>query len=480
MRQNGASSPLMTDKAVAPPSPAAKPAEREEVASGGLVRRSRGILLTGFGGLLLLMAYAGFNTMLVLGQTQERSARIQQEFVQRSRLLNQIRSDLYLSGTFVRDYLLEPEPVSAAGYRSDLDHVRGDMSAALDSYAQLGGAASAAPFSGLRAQLAEYWRALDPAMGWQTEERHRRGYEFLKQEVYPRRSAMLRLADEIAATNEQQLNTSSQRVALLFSQVRDRIAITLAVTLVLGLALAIVSMLSILQAERAAVARYREVSQARQELKELSARVVHAQEDERRAISRELHDQVGQAMSALHLGLSNLLATVPGEVRDVLAPQINPLRRIAEECVKSVRNISLLLRPSMLDDLGLVPALRWQARETSRNSGLRVDVAADECCDELPDEYKTCIYRVVQEALHNVTRHAHAQVVRINVTHASDSLLLTIQDDGKGFNTREGGLGLLGIEERVANLGGSFRVESQPGKGALLEVTLAMPKGAEA
>lgn len=455
-------------------------AGREEVASGRLVKHSRAMLLIGFGGLLLMMAYAGFNTMRVLGQTQERSARIQQEFVQRSRLLNQIRSDLYLSGTYVRDYLLEPDPSSAAGYRGDLDQVRADMTQAIEAYARLGVSAGTAPFSGLRAQLAEYWRVLEPAMAWRPDERHSRGYAFLKNEVFPRRSAMLQLADEIASTNEQQLNTSSRRVALLFSQVRNRIAITLAVTLVLGLVLAMVSMMSILQVEREALARYEEVSQARQELKELSARLVHAQENERRAISRELHDEVGQSMSALHLGLSNLLSTLPDPVRDSLSGQINSLRAIAEQCVKSVRNMSLLLRPSMLDDLGLVPALRWQARETSRNSGLRVDVAADESCDELPDEYKTCIYRIVQEALHNVTRHARAQVVRINVRQAADSLLLTIQDDGCGFDTRESGLGLIGIGERVANLGGSFRVESQPGKGALLAVSLAMPKGTAA
>jgi signal transduction histidine kinase len=130
----------------------------------------------------------------------------------------------------------------------------------------------------------------------------------------------------------------------------------------------------------------------------------------------------------------------------------------------------------MLDDLGLVPALRWQARETSRNTGLQVDIAADDSCDELPEEYKTCIYRIVQEALHNVVRHAHARVVRINVRQSNEQLLLTIQDDGCGFDTRESGLGLLGIGERVANLGGSFRVESQPGKGALLAVSLAMPE----
>lgn len=448
--------------------------------SRGLVKHSRGVLLIGFGGLLLLMAYAGFNTMRAFGQTRDRSARIQREFVNRSRLLNQIRSDLYLSGTYVRDYLLEPDPLKAGTYRADLDQVRRDMTAAIDAYPRLGGPSETAPLSGLRAQLAEYWRVLQPAMEWQPEQRRARVNPFFKNEVSPRRAAMIRLADEIAAINEQQLQTSSERVAALFSQARDRIAITLAVTLLLGLTLAIVSMLSILQSERQAVARYNEVSQARRELKELSARLVHAQEDERRAISRELHDAVGQSMSALHLGLSNLLASLPDGARDLLTNQINGLRNIAEQSVQSVRNLSLLLRPSMLDDLGLVPALRWQAREASRNSGLRVDVAADESCDELPDEYKTCIYRIVQEALHNVARHARAQVVRINVKQGNESLLLTIQDDGRGFDTMERGLGLLGIEERVANLGGSFRVESEPGRGALLAISFNVPQGTPA
>jgi signal transduction histidine kinase len=452
----------------------------ENEPSRGLVKHSRSVLLIGFGGLLLLMAYAGFNTMRAFGQTRDRSARIQQEFVSRSRLLNQIRSQLYLSGTYVRDYLLEPDPVKAATYRTDLHQVRQEMNAAIDAYAGLGGAEETAPLSGLRAQLADYWRVLEPAMEWQPEERHRQVNAFFKNEVSPRRAAMLRLADEIGALNERQLQTSSERVAALFAQVRDRIAITLAVTLLLGLALAVVSMLSILQAERQAVTRYNEVSQARRELKELSARLVHAQENERRAISRELHDEVGQSMSALHLGLSNLLATLPEGPRDLMADQINGLRNIAEQSVHSVRNLSLLLRPSMLDDLGLVPALRWQAREASRNSGLRVDVAADEICDELPDEFKTCIYRVVQEALHNITRHAKAQVVRINVRQGGKSLLLTIQDDGRGFDTRERGLGLLGIEERVANLGGQFRVESQPGRGVLLAISFQVPQGTAA
>src|ERR1019366_4588619 len=128
-----------------------------------------------------------------------------------------------------------------------------------------------------------------------------------------------------------------------------------------------------------------------------------------------------------------------------------------EGTVKMVRNITLLLRPSMLDDLGLIPALEWQAREASRHSGLRVDIAAGGVSDQLPDEYKTCIYRVVQEALHNVARHAAAGSVRIVAQQEPQRLVLSIQDDGRGFDPeRTRGLGLLGMEERVANLGGTL------------------------
>jgi signal transduction histidine kinase len=129
----------------------------------------------------------------------------------------------------------------------------------------------------------------------------------------------------------------------------------------------------------------------------------------------------------------------------------------------------------MLDDLGLIPALQWQARETSRNSGIRVSVAADEMPESLPEEYKTSIYRIVQEALHNAVRHAHASQVRIQLQQTSDSLLLAIQDDGCGFVPKNRGLGLLGIEERVHRLGGSVHISSDEGNGTLISIELPNP-----
>jgi signal transduction histidine kinase len=135
--------------------------------------------------------------------------------------------------------------------------------------------------------------------------------------------------------------------------------------------------------------------------------------------------------------------------------------------------MTLLLRPSMLDDFGLVPALEWQAREVSKRTGLRVHVAAEESAGELPDELKTCIYRVVQEALHNCARHANARTVKVVVKQEPSRIILSVADDGHGFDVRRvRGLGLVGMQERVNHLGGSFEIDSSPGAGTKLAVHL--------
>ena len=128
----------------------------------------------------------------------------------------------------------------------------------------------------------------------------------------------------------------------------------------------------------------------------------------------------------------------------------------------------------MLDDFGLVPALDWQARETAKRTGMRVQVAS-EVADELPEEHKTCIYRVVQEALNNCARHAQASAVQVAVRSESNQIMLSVQDDGSGFDTvRVRGMGLLGMEERVRHLGGTFEIDSRPGRGTRLLVSLPL------
>jgi signal transduction histidine kinase len=333
----------------------------------------------------------------------------------------------------------------------------------------------------LTEELATYWKVLQPVFLWDPSQRRENGYAFLRDEVFPRRMAMLQIAGQIARINESQLNAGKQRVIETFSQFRRRLIITIGLTVGLGLLLAAFSTKKILGLETETAARYREIATARAELKQLSARLVEAQEDERRSISRELHDEVGQGLSGIRVELANLSRKLRTGQRDGLEAAVDDIKQLVEDTVGAVRNMALLLRPSMLDDLGLVPALQWQAREVSKRGHVRVKVVAEDVSEDLPEDHRTCIYRIVQEALHNCVQHAAAFIVTVTVRQEPDRILLTIQDDGKGFNARQDrGMGLLGMHERVSHLGGTFSLESESGHGTTLSIVLPLTRSIEA
>jgi signal transduction histidine kinase len=437
---------------------------------------SRLVLAIGFGGLLVLLAFAGFDGVRKLRQIQQRNDAIRESFLARTRLLEQIRSNLYLSGTYVRDCLLEPDAAKAEAHRASLQRTRNRMETALAGYRALLNDAQAAPWRDLNQALGDYWNILAPVLAWNAGQRREWGYAFLRDEVFPRRTAMLGIADQIAGINESQLNAGKHEVIDLFSQFRRSAMLTLSLTMAIGLILAIFCIRKIVALEMQAAVRYDETAAARAELKQLSARLVEAQENDRRAVARELHDEVGQALTGVRVELANLSQRMRSRDAQGAEDKLEEIKELVEESLGVVRNMALLLRPSMLDDLGLVPALQWQGREVSKRTGLRVRVAADGVSDDLPEEHKTCIYRIVQESLHNCVQHAGATTVRVTVEQEPDRIRLSIQDDGKGFpagQSRAGrGMGLLGIEERAANLGGTFAIDTQPGRGATVLIEL--------
>lgn len=445
----------------------------EQFGSYSVFFRSRIALAVGFGGLLSIMALAGIDALRVLQQFRRSDDQIRRRYLAENHVLNDIRSDVYVSGTYVRDYLLEPETQRADVYRASLEQVRRHMQSALDSYGRQVGPAEVQHYTALRAELTNYWGILAPILNWDAAERRRSGYAFLRDQVFPRRQNMLAIAGRIADINDQQLDAGNLQVVSLLLSFQTRLLVTLMAALALGLGLALFTMRRILRLEDQARLQYVEVAEARTQLTELSARLVQAQETERRSLSRELHDEVGQALSAVLVELRNLSAGLVVRQEEQSRRHVETIKGLVEGTVRVVRNMALLLRPSMLDDLGLIPALKWQAREASKSTSIDITVATELESDELPDEYKTCIYRVVQEALHNCARHSGAATVRIRVEQQRDRLLLSIQDDGRGFDVAQTkGLGLLGIQERVSRLGGAFNVQSQPGSGTTLAVEL--------
>lgn len=434
---------------------------------------SRIALMIGFGGLLSIMAVAGVDTLRVLAQFRHSDDQIRQRYLSQNHVLNDIRSDVHLSGTYIRDYLLDPDPERAEAYRVSLKDVHKRMEAALDSYGRQVAAPELDHYAALRAELASYWKIIEPISHWSSAERHRSGYPFLRDEVFPRRQNMLAIADQIADINEQQLNAANGQLGSLVLRFQNRLIVSIVAGLILGIGMALFTMRRILKLENQARMQYEEVAGARSQLTELSARLVQAQETERKALSRELHDEVGQSLSAVLVELRNLSSGLGIRSAEQSRSHVETVKSLVESTVRVVRNMALLLRPSMLDDLGLIPALKWQARECAKRTGMNVSVATELDSDDLPDEYKTCVYRVVQEALHNCARHSHATTVRIRVEQKPERLRLVIQDDGRGFDVRHmKGLGLLGIQERVVRLGGKSSVHSQPGAGTILSVEL--------
>ncbi len=437
---------------------------------GGQTRR---LLLLGFGGLLLLLGISGLYALSVLGNIERENARIREDFVNRDRILEQLRSDIYLSGTYARDFLLESDPLRAQLQRRAFEASRVRVESMLDAYGRVLRPEERHAFDNFSRQVRTYFSFLEPALSWNAEQRNTLGREFMAVGLLPKRETVVQVADQIRDVNQRQLETGARQVSALFAHFRQSVLLLFIATLIGGLLVTAASIRGVLKLEREANMRFEETVQARRALSELSARLLEVQESERRALSRELHDEVGQSLTALLIGIDNVSATLPLSAQSDARDHLKQMRRVAERTVAVVRDMSLLLRPSMLDDLGLVPALQWQAREMSRTRNIDVQVDADSVSDELTDEQKTCIYRVVQEALHNAVRHANAKKVQVQLSQNNGHLALTITDDGKGFSPeREKGIGLLGMEERVRHLSGSLALRSRPGQGTQVRVEL--------
>lgn len=428
----------------------------------------------GFGLLLTLLVCSGLITVREIPRLQKSNESILDEFLSRENRLDQLRSAIYLSGTYVRDYLLEPDPALAEQSRQALTDARRQIQTLVNDTSTAGKESAPLVYDHLRQEVQDYWRVLDPVLTWNLTQRHLQGYQFLRDEVLPRRSSMLSIADTIASMNQQQLVERDHRLVKMFSGFQSESLATVVLMFMCGLALAFAAGFHILRLERATMDHLQEVTRARQELRSLSARLIDVQENERKKISRELHDAVGQAMAGIQFelhGLARALADSP----DPLRARVDRTRGLVENAVAMVRNIALLLRPSMLDDLGLIAALNWQANEISRATGVRIEVA-DDLTTDLPEEHKVCIFRAVQEALTNVCRHARASSVEIAVASVDHEVHVVIRDDGRGFRVPSpGGLGLLGIGERFESLGGTATISSEPGKGTTIQARLPLP-----
>src|SRR4051812_3870415 len=320
--------------------------------------------------------------------------------------LRALRSDVNLSGVFVRDYLLDVARERAPEYREQLATFRQTNMATLAELRKLVDRDD--EMQSLQAKLEDYWEALDPLFDWTPAEKIVQSAGFLRRDVVPRRDAVLLIAQQIEELNNSNLAEQRAEVAQRHAALRSDLDRLRWQTVLLGFGVALVVVLRLRFLERRSDA-------AEAQMRQLSQRVVDAQEEERKHLSRELHDHVAQVLTGLRMELGRIERLSPN-----IATVVGDCKGLVDEIFSTVRSLALGLRPSMLDDLGLQAALEWHVRDFMSRYPIKVDLKMAGDFDRLPESHRTCIYRVVQEALTNCVRHADAHHVSVDVSHSED------------------------------------------------------------
>lgn len=439
------------------------------------MKSPRPILFLGFGILLVLIGLLALSAFWRVDKVYSEVSAIHDLYRRSASILDDIHTDVFRASLLLRDYLIDPEPSAVALYRKDLLNIRTSMRAHLTDLNALNMDRDA--LDRLEREVDSYLESFNPIFDWSSQQKAAEGFKFLRSEVRPRRENIIWLTREIDRLNALNLENETAEISRSEGKFRRYLWWISAAALLLGLATAGISFFRISGLERSSEQERRRIEQAEFELRLLSNKLVQAQEEERRSISRELHDEIGQMLTGLRLELRNIEELHLSSSPDFLV-RLTETKALAETAMRAVRDLAMGLRPSMLDDLGLEPALQWQAREYSRRIGIPATVEIDGEIEGLSEEGRTCIYRVVQESLTNCARHAKAKNVRILVRGGKDEVSVTIQDDGVGFDTSIPslrGLGLIGMEERVRESSGTIRIGSIPKQGTTVEVTIPLP-----
>jgi signal transduction histidine kinase len=427
--------------------------------------------------LLALMVLPAYNALQRSREIYEQIRTMQAEQERSHRRLDDISRNLYLTSILIREFLLDTSPDNARDYSSRFLRLRSQVDATIADLETSPDPRNAAAVQRLRAITAAYWRSIEPIFAWTPADRARQGTYFLREEQRPHRESIVAITDEIRAVNEAFYKKQFEMVNESEQGFRDNVKRVMILTLLAGLIIAAASVIRISWLERRFVEQHEQAQRTGEEMRNLSIQLRHAQEEERKVISRELHDDVGQKLTALRMELGSLerLRNSAGAEFD---ERLADIKQLAEQSLRTIRELAAGLRPSVLDDLGIGPAFQRQAREFGKHTGIPVTVELEGDFDHLPEQHKVYLYRIVQESLTNCAKHAKAKKVAVSLSGQPALVTVRVEDDGVGFDpdrTPHTGTGLLGIEERVRELGGTVVIHSKPGRGTRITVTLPLP-----
>lgn len=431
-------------------------------------------LLLGFGLTLGLWLVAGYQVTRRMTDVQRETEAINQRYTDAQELLSTIRSQVLLGSVYVRDALLDARSGTVIEARRQLEEVCRRIDEAFASYVPV----LSAPSEGeqlerLRREVLDFRRAMLGVLEGDTRLWATGARRLLQEHVVPKRDVVLRVSEQVQALNRGAFVQQQVSTAEAYRLTQRSVWRQLGVAVGISLAIALMATVYAGRLERhLRVQRGRDAQNTR-DLERLSAKLINAQEEERRNIARELHDEVGQALMAVKVELAVAQRTI--EANGASGQALIEVREIADGALQTVRDLSHVLHPAVLDDLGLRTAIEWYARGFAKRQDMAVTVLHEGMGARLAPQVESAAYRIVQEAMTNIVKHAQATRCVVHLQRLPSTMLITVEDNGIGFlpdadrsHATERGLGLLSIRERLSYLGGTLRIDSRPGHGARL------------
>jgi signal transduction histidine kinase len=445
----------------------------------------RPVLFFGFAAIFALWFVSAYDLVQRVTEADERAADLTARFTEGEELLFTIRAQVFLSSVYARDAVLDTTPGALSAHRDSLQAMRSEVDDALRRYTpSVDSELEREHWTRLQEELREYWDSLSPLLLEGMTGDPADAHAFLRREAIPQRESIVRISDDIRTLNQDAFQQQQAAVAAVHRTLRRRIWWTSGIAVMLGLGAAWLAAHHASRLESRIREQHVQEQAAKRELQRLSGELVHAQERERRAIARDLHDEIGQALMTVRLDLGTVERT--GQVSGAAARALAEARSTTELAIRTVRDLSQLLHPPMLDDFGLVVTLDAHVRRFGDRTGLQTELVLDGLDGRLSSDIEVCVYRVVQEALTNVVKHAEAQSCRVSLQRLPGSLRVVVEDDGKGMDRghdeaagNSGGVGLVSIRERVSRLGGTVRLDTRPGEGTRLTIEIPISTGTD-
>jgi signal transduction histidine kinase len=465
------------------------------VARGAKVDTIRGALVAGFAVVFGVWMFAGYELIRSLAMVDREVAVAIESFAHGRDTISRIRENVLLGSIYVRDALIDSGRNARENYREDLLEFRKEIDTRLSRY-EARTPDERAYVEELRTSLDRYWGSIEFVFSPDLPTLLPQSAVLLRTEVVPQREQIMRVLDNLRELQQLSLQAHDAAMTELYNDARTRFIMIVAGALLLGIAVAGFAFWHVGGLEGEIDRQRLSEAQNRQDLERLSARLVDAQEQERRSLARELHDEVGQALTAIKMGVGVALRA-GGDAR--ARSSLEEARAIAESTLHNVRDLSQLLHPSMLDDFGLPETLAAYLRSYTKRTGIRATFTHDGIDGRLPGDVEVCLYRIVQEALTNVAHHSGSPSVAVALERRADQVRLTVDDQGRGLGRaarpdiqerRSGvpgdiahaeprrGLGLIGMRERAQALAGRFAIENRPEGGVRVSVTLPVPAAA--